>query len=67
MKEKKEELISKVVRYIPTVEKPKYKQPFIVRFKWTALVLILYLLLSFIPIYGVKPSQYEQFRFFEIV
>ncbi len=65
--EKKEELISKIVRFIPTVEKPKYKQPFITRFKWTALVLILYLFLSFIPIFGVKPSQYEQFRFFEIV
>jgi preprotein translocase subunit SecY len=65
--EKKEELISKVSRFLPTVEAPTYKQGFNTRIKWTAIALILYFVLSHITIYGVQPGRYEQFKFFEIV
>ncbi len=64
---KVEDVISKIIRFIPTVERPKYRQPFKVRLKWTLTVLLLYLFLAFIPIYGVEPATYEQFRFFEMI
>jgi preprotein translocase subunit SecY len=69
MKEEKEErsLIEKVARFLPTIEKPTFRQPFNERLKWTGIALAMYLLLSSITVYGVSKTQYEQFRFFEIV
>jgi preprotein translocase subunit SecY len=60
-------LISKVARFIPTVKKPTYRQTLRTRLKWTAIILVGYLVMSFIPIYGVAPATYEQYRFLEIV
>ncbi len=63
----KTELISKIAKFLPSVEKPLYKQGFNERLKWTGTALLLYLALSYITVYGVSPTSYEQFRFFEIV
>jgi len=65
--EKKEELITKIAKYIPSVEKPTYKAGFNTRLMWTGVALLLYLLLSYITVYGVSKTSYERFRFFEIV
>ena len=65
--EKKDELITKIAKYIPAVEKPTYKQSFNTRIMWTGAALLLYLLLSYITVYGVSKTSYERFRFFEIV
>lgn len=67
MEEEKEGLVSKITRYIPTVKKPSYKQSLNTRLKWTGLVLIAYLALSYITVYGVEPSTYEQFRYIELI
>jgi preprotein translocase subunit SecY len=59
--------IYKIVKYIPTVKKPTYRQSLNTRLKWTGIVLITYLLLSYITVYGVEPSTYEQFRYIELI
>ncbi len=64
---RKVDIISKISEWFPAVEKPLYKQSFNLRLKWTGIALILYLILSYITVYGVAPAAYEQFRFFEIV
>lgn len=66
-KEKKEELITKIAKYIPAVEKPTYKPSFNSRLTWTGIALFLYLLLSYITVYGVAQTSYAKFSFYEIV
>ena len=65
--QEKPSLISKIAKYLPSVEKPLYKQGFNERLKWTGIALLLYLALSNIIVYGIAPGSFEQFRFFEIV
>lgn len=65
--EEKESLVTRLVRFIPAVEKPSYMQSFNTRLKWTGIALILYLVLSNIAVAGIASANYEQFRFFEIV
>lgn len=60
--------IEKVSKYIPSVEKPTYKQTFNTRLKWTGIALVLYFALSVITVYGLDTSaNFEQYRFYEIV
>lgn len=66
-KPKKEEILTKIAKYIPAVEKPTYKPSFNSRLMWTGVALFLYLLLSYITVYGVSPTSSTQFRFYEIV
>lgn len=65
--QKKEQMISKIAKYIPSVEKPTYKQSFNTRLGWTGAALLLYLLLSYITVYGVNKTSYSRFSFYEIV
>jgi len=65
--EKKDTLINKIARFIPAVEKPTYKQGFNSRLMWTGIALVLYLILSYITVYGVAKTSYDRFRFYEIV
>lgn len=67
MEEEKQSLDKKIAKFLPTVKKPTYQLPFNTRLKWTLSALLLYLAFSYITIYGVKKTSYEQFRFFEIV
>ena len=60
-------LLEKIVQYVPVVEKPTFKLPFNTRLKWMIIVLSIYFLLSYIPVAGILPSHYEQFKFFELV
>jgi len=59
--------VGKIVEYIPSVEKPTYKQTVNTRLKWTGIALTLYFMLSSITAFGVVSSNFEQYRFFEIV
>ncbi len=66
--EEKKDFASRISRYFPAVSKPDYKQGLNPRLKWTGIALLLYLLLSYITIFGIdKTASFEQFRFFEIV
>lgn len=59
--------IEKVGRFLPTIEKPTYKQTLNKRLLWTGIALIIYLICSYVTIYGIERRTYEQFRFFELV
>lgn len=65
--EQKEEFITKIAKFIPAVEKPTYKAGFNTRLMWTGVALLLYLLLSYITVFGVAKTSYDKFRFYEIV
>ncbi len=66
--EEKKDFVSRVVKLLPAVSKPEYKQGINQKLKWTGIALLLYLLLSWITIFGIDTSQsFQQFRFFEIV
>jgi preprotein translocase subunit SecY len=59
--------IEKVAKYIPSIEKPTYRQTVNTRLKWTGVALLLYFTLSSINTFGIEPGNYEQLRFYEIV
>ena len=67
MNEEKPDLEKKISKFLPSVEKPTYKQSFNTKLKWTIFALLMYLALSNVTIFGVEKGSYEQFRFFEIV
>jgi preprotein translocase subunit SecY len=52
--------IEKISRFLPSVQKPTYKQSFNKRIMWTLIALILYLALSHITVYGIGTTpQFE--------
>ncbi|MCS7106177.1 MAG: preprotein translocase subunit SecY, partial [Candidatus Aenigmarchaeota archaeon] len=52
--------IEKITRFLPSVQKPTYKQSFNRRLIWTLIALILYLTLSHIGVYGIASTpQFE--------
>ncbi|MBI2545344.1 MAG: preprotein translocase subunit SecY [Candidatus Aenigmarchaeota archaeon] len=67
-KEEKKDIAAKIVRLLPAIAKPDYKESLNSKLKWTGIALGLYLLLSYITVFGVnKATSFEQFQFFEIV
>jgi len=65
--EEEKGFVSKIAKYLPTVEGPTYKQPFNSKIKWTIAALLMFLVLSSVPIFGVAKAVYDQYRFYEIV
>ncbi len=53
------EALAAVSKYIPAVEKPSRTPPLPTRLMWTALTVILYLVMSEIPLYGVYGVQQQ--------
>jgi preprotein translocase subunit SecY len=62
-----QKIVDKTVEYIPSVERPTFQPSFTLRLKWTLAALLIYFVLAFIPVYGIEPKSYSQYRFFEIV
>ncbi|MFH0711184.1 MAG: preprotein translocase subunit SecY [Candidatus Aenigmatarchaeota archaeon] len=65
--EEKKGIIDKIAKFLPSVEKPTYKQSFNTRLMWTGIALVAYLLLSNITAFGVTRSENPQLTFLEIV
>ncbi len=60
--------VEEVARFIPTIQKPVQKLSLKSKLKWTALVLVLYFVLSHIRVYGVDMEKVgERFRTLEIL
>ena len=55
------EALEPIFRFIPEVKSPVHREDFNEKLKWTALVLVLYFILTQIPLYGVAPGSYDQF------
>lgn len=61
------DLIVSLSKYIPSVQKPLYKQGFNTRLMWVGMALISYLILSNITVVGIGEANFERFKFLEIV
>ena len=61
------DIIRGIVSYFPEVETPKQKVPLRTKFLWSSLVLILYFVLTEIPLYGVPKSKYDTLAAFRVI
>ncbi len=51
------EALAEISKYIPAVDKPARKPPLPTRLLWTGLVVLLYLIMTEIPLYGARSAQ----------
>ncbi len=57
----------KIISKLPGVQEPKTYLSFKGRLKWTGIILLLYLVMGQITLYGVDPSARQQFQFIELI
>ena len=55
------EVLEPIFRIIPEVKSPVHREDFNEKLKWTAVVLVLYYILTQIPLYGLAPGAIDQF------
>ncbi len=60
-------MLEKLGLLVPTVESPKYAVSFRQRLLWTGVILLLYLSMGFVALYGVAPGTYERFRYMQLI
>ena len=58
---------NKVLRFFPEIEKPKEKLSFKTKLIWTGLILIMFFILSYIPLLGLGQNALEQFEQLSII
>ncbi|MDR2203588.1 MAG: preprotein translocase subunit SecY [Nitrososphaerota archaeon] len=54
-------------RILPEIKKPTRKVSFNEKIFWTALVLIIFLVMTEVPLYGVGPSEFDQFSQLRVI
>ncbi len=59
--------IEKLTSMLPGISEPKTHLSFKSRLKWTGIILLLFLVLGQISLYGVSPVSKERFQFFELI
>ena len=59
--------IEKLTSILPGISEPKTHLSFKSRLKWTGIILLLFLILGQISLYGISPVSKERFQFFELV
>ncbi|MBI2172688.1 MAG: preprotein translocase subunit SecY [Candidatus Aenigmarchaeota archaeon] len=52
---------------LPGIEEPKVHLNFKARLKWTVIILLLFIILSHITLFGVSPEERQRFQFFELI
>ena len=55
------EVLEPIFKFIPEVKSPVHREDFNEKLKWTALILVLYYILTQIPLYGLAPGAIDQF------
>ena len=55
------EALLPIFSYLPQVKSPSYRVPFKEKLKWTGVILILYFILSQIPLFGLSTTAVDQF------
>ena len=55
------EVLEPIFKVIPEVKSPVHREDFNEKLKWTALVLVLYFILTQIPLYGLAPGAIDSF------
>jgi len=58
---KPSEFAEKIAKYIPTITPPLYRLGFKDKLKWTSIILILYIFLSYVPVVGLKLTPQAQY------
>jgi len=56
-----------LLRRLPGIQQPIQRLTFKIKLKWTGLILLLYFLMTQIPVWGILPTSFERFRVFEIL
>jgi preprotein translocase subunit SecY len=59
--------LDELFRRLPGIEEPKVHLSFKARLKWTAAILLLFLVMGQITLYGVATAARERFQFFEMI
>lgn len=57
-----EKFLDKSLDFLPEVDSPKKKLDFRTKFMWTSLGVIIYFVLSMVPLYGLSPTFKTQFE-----
>ncbi|KHO48322.1 MAG: preprotein translocase subunit SecY [archaeon GW2011_AR5] len=60
-------VLDKITGILPGISEPKTHLSFKSRLKWTGIILLLFLILGQISLYGISPVSKERFQFFELV
>ena len=55
------EVLEPIFKFIPEVKSPVHREDFNEKLKWTALILVLYYVLTQLPLYGLAPGAIDQF------
>ena len=55
------EVLEPIFKFIPEVKSPVHREDFNEKLKWTALILVLYFILTQIPLYGLAPGAIDSF------
>src|SRR3989338_735527 len=59
--------LDKINSILPEVKGPKQRLSFKEKLKWTLLILVLFFVLGFIPLYGLGENALQQFEFLSII
>ena len=60
-------VIDKVISKLPGVVEPKTHLNFKSRLKWTGIILLIFLGLGQITVYGISSTSLQQFQFYEVI
>lgn len=60
-------ILDKLTARLPGIQEPKTHVSFRARLKWTGIILLLFLVLGQISLYGISPVSKERFQFFDII
>ena len=55
------EVLEPMFKFLPEVKSPVHHEDFNEKLKWTALILVLYYILTQIPLYGLSPAAVDNF------
>lgn len=61
------EFLDNVIARLPGISEPKVHLNFKKRLMWTGIILLLFLILGQITLFGVGPTAKERFQFFELI
>ena len=60
-------VLDKITGILPGISEPKTHLSFKSRLKWTGIILLLFLVLGQISLYGIDPVSKERFQFYELI
>lgn len=61
-------LLDKIISNLPEVRGPKQKRlPFKEKLKWTLVILVIFFVMGFIPLFGLGDNALQQFEFLSII